>query len=68
VRYVTVSPAYGRDYKNGKEALAAWNEGRDFLINDMSIYGTYVSKREAPAEWEVSIRYNNYRDIVKVKP
>jgi hypothetical protein len=29
----TLTPAYGRDYKSKAEVLAAWNEGKDFILN-----------------------------------
>jgi hypothetical protein len=31
--YITVTPAYGRDYKTAKAAKADWKAGKDFIIN-----------------------------------
>lgn len=30
--YITLTPAYGRDYKTSKAVLSDWNENRDFII------------------------------------
>lgn len=32
---ISVSPAYGRSYKNAREALAAWHEGKDFILHSL---------------------------------
>ena len=32
---LTVSPAYGRDYKSKKAVLVDWNDDKDFTIQDM---------------------------------
>jgi hypothetical protein len=32
---LTVSPAYGRDYKSKKAVLVDWNDNKDFTIQDM---------------------------------
>lgn len=29
--YIEVIPAYGRDYKNQRDALADWNADKDFI-------------------------------------
>lgn len=44
----TVTPAYGRDYKNRAEALAAWVKGDDFINATQHITGggTYMSERD----------------------
>tara|TARA_R110000803_G_scaffold29834_3_gene67785 strand:+ start:339 stop:539 length:201 start_codon:yes stop_codon:yes gene_type:complete len=31
--FMTVTPAYGRDYKTAKQAKSAWVDGFDFIIN-----------------------------------
>ena len=59
----TVIPAYGRDYKTSEAALSDWKEGKDFLIQSIThpYDGMYCSIRD---KIEVSIRFNNLRDIV----
>ena len=66
---VIVKPAYGRDYKNKKEAIAAWAEGKDFIHSTAIIYGggEYTSCRDWPDGQEVEIRYNKLRSLVLLK-
>jgi len=33
---VTVTPAYGRDYKSAKAAKADWQQGKDFILQDIT--------------------------------
>tara|TARA_R110000824_G_scaffold177983_2_gene357523 strand:+ start:1825 stop:2064 length:240 start_codon:yes stop_codon:yes gene_type:complete len=33
-RYVTVTPAHGRDYKSAKAAKADFNANKDFILQD----------------------------------
>lgn len=33
---VTLTPAYGRDYKTKKEFMADFEAGKDFIINTIS--------------------------------
>jgi hypothetical protein len=52
---ITVTPAYGRDYKTEAEARADWNSGKDFSIPG----GGYVNKEDAEKAGitEVRIRF-----------
>jgi hypothetical protein len=56
--YLTLVPAYGRDYKSGKEVQADWDEGKDFRICDMSSPwdGAYVSKRDTAEDHKPSLK------------
>ena len=66
---MTVTPAYGRDYKSGKDAKAAWNSGKDLIVQDItSRYdGKPINKQDADgAGIKIMIRYNSLRGIVKV--
>jgi hypothetical protein len=60
---MTVIPAYGRDYKNAADAMAAWNAGKDFMVADMSSPwdGSYVNKGDYSGR--VKIRYLNKRRL-----
>ncbi len=64
---MTVTPAYGRDYKSKAAALADWDAGKDFII---STTGQSVNKpnvaRYSPGE-EVRIRFNKLRSVVIVQ-
>lgn len=46
--YMTVVPAYGRDYKSKKEVQADWDAGKDFLIQTFGPnHGRYINKQDA---------------------
>jgi hypothetical protein len=59
-------PAYGRDYKTSTEALAAWREGKDFRIMDISspYNRAYCSCRDFTRVESVLIRYNRRANFV----
>jgi len=65
--YVTVSPAYGRDYTSQKAAKADWAAGKDFVIQSIETgaAGRMVSKSEAPASWKIMIRYARMTKVVQ---
>lgn len=68
--YVTVIPAYGRDYKTKKEVIEAWNDGKDFQIVDMFHgNGRYISKRDVIENPSivVNVRYKR-QTLVAVMP
>jgi len=65
-RYASAVPAYSHDYKTQKEVLAAWNEGKDFLILDMFLSG-YVNKDDKPKDMVLNIRYRNRTRVCVVK-
>lgn len=44
---MTLTPAYGRDYKSKKEALKAFNDNKDFEVNDFLFRGgIYTNKAD----------------------
>ncbi len=60
---VTVSPAYGRDYKSKDEAIKDFKDGKDFMceaVEGMPV-GRYCSIRDFPYGTVVSIRYGKLR-------
>ncbi len=64
--YQTVTPAYGRDYKSKKAALADWLAGKDFQRQPQ---GCYISRREAhEAGLAINIRYNKLQHVVALRP
>jgi hypothetical protein len=71
VKYLTLVPAYGRDYKSQKEVKAALDAGKDFKIADMSSPddGRMVGKEEllGLAPIQVNIRYKNLGSICAVR-
>jgi len=69
--YLTLTPAYGRDYKSQKEVKTAWETGADFIIADMfhKDCGRYINLEDAqkggiPA---VCIRFANLRKIAVIE-
>lgn len=59
MKFLTVSPAYGRDYKSARAAKEAWDAGKDFRIESLGRdMGRYVNKDDAPRGARVTIRYN----------
>jgi len=67
--YITVSPAYGRDYKSAKDAQEAWASGLDFILHDLtsSWDGKPCSVRDFPPDTHVNIRYHNLTQITPAK-
>jgi hypothetical protein len=59
--WIEVQPAYGRDYKNQREAVQDWKDNKDFQITEPGIgtgasYGQYVTRGEA-TDLNVTLRY-----------
>lgn len=70
IQYITVAPAYGRDYKSKKEVIQAWNDGLDFQIVDMFHgNGKYISKRDVieNPDLVINVRYKR-QTMVAVMP
>lgn len=66
-RLVSCGPAYGRDYKTADEVIAAWENERDFKIQDLFIRGTYIGINDDGAGLDLKIRYNKLQYFVIVK-
>ena len=66
----TLTPAYGRDYKNKNDVITDFNNDKDFIINDMfSPYnGKYCNKSDIKNTYKsVKIRYNKLQKIIIVR-
>lgn len=67
----TVVPAYGRDYRSKGQAIADWEAGKDFILQDISSPwdGKPINKEDAVKAGyrSVNIRYKNLRQIAVVK-
>ncbi len=68
MKYYELQPAYGRDYKNKAEVVAAFNEGKDF-DGDYSLGFKLVNKPqlEEMKPCTVNLRYKGNRSIAQVK-
>ena len=66
--YLTISPAYGRDYKKASDATKDFVEGKDFIMESLMAGGwTYCSVRDFAPGVVVSVRYAKMRKVVNVK-
>lgn len=67
--FLTLVPAYGRDYKSAKEVQADWDADKDFMIADMSSPddGRYINKQQTKPGDKFNIRYKQLRNVAIVK-
>lgn len=65
--YLTISPTYWRDYKSAGAATKDFLDGKDFVMESVSVGGTYCSVRDFAAGVTVSIRYAEKNRVVNVK-
>jgi hypothetical protein len=61
-----IQPAYGRDYKTGKEAKDAFASGKDF-IGDYQMGFRYMSCRDLKPGDTALVRYRRNTQVVAVK-
>lgn len=69
MKYLTLTPAYGRDYKSKKEAIADFDANKDFVLQTFDGSG-YINKSQILAEFPgatVNIRYKRLTQIAVVK-
>ena len=69
---MTLTPAYGRDYRTAKAAKADWNDNKDFLVADyFSPWdGKPVNREQVdaqPGHSPVILRFNNLTKVTGVK-
>ena len=66
--YLTVVPAYGRDYRTKREVAEAWANGKDFRISDFFSPddGRYVSIRDCPPNTQIHVRYDKLRKVTVI--
>lgn len=64
--YMSATPAYGRDFKNGGEAKANFLSGADWLIHDHR-GSSYASIKDFYSGVIVNLRYDKNRKVLPVK-
>ena len=68
---MTLTPAYGRDYKSQKAVKADWDNNKDFVVNDISSpwNGSYCNQSDLQNAGITSaiIRYDRLAKIMSVK-
>jgi len=59
-----LTPAYGRDYTSAQKAIAAYQSGKDWILNDITSPwdGKPCSCRDFPGE-PVELRYSKLRKL-----
>lgn len=66
--YVTLTPAYGADYRSKTQVQEAWKAGKDFIRQ--CFYGPYdgkpMNREQMTAGEKYSIRYDKLRKTVNV--
>lgn len=68
---ITVTPAYGRDYRSKAAALEDWETDKDFILEDPTSpwYGKPCNKSALESEMpnaSVRIRYNKKTQVALV--
>lgn len=61
---MTVTPAYGRDYKNKAEVLKDWNDEKDFILQPR---GCYINRQQTKKGEMISIRYAKQMKVMVVE-
>lgn len=67
---ITLTPAYGRDYRSAADAKADFDAQKDFVVADMLSpwCGRYATKAELSKDYvEVRIRYAKLTKVTIVK-
>ena len=66
---ITLTPAYGRDYKSAKAVKADWDNNKDFIIADIfhPDSGRYANKADLRGEC-VKIRYQRLTKLIVINP
>ena len=64
--YVTIVPAYGRDYKNKADATKDFLDGKDFQIQHFNYPQTYCSVRDFEKGTKVEVRFKKLQSVVIV--
>ena len=67
MKWVTIVPAYGRDYTSGKAVQKSWDDGEDWLIQDIGMSG-YVNKNDdVPPGIIFHARYRKLERVHEIK-
>jgi len=66
--YLTLVPAYGRDYQSAKAVKADWYAGKDFQIATIGPDdGRYMNKQDARPGDVLNIRYCRLTRILVIR-
>ena len=68
MRYVTLTPAYGRDYKSMAAVKKDWADGKDFYVTDIMAGSSYANKDTAELKGcTLNIRYKKLTQVCVIK-
>jgi len=62
--YLSIVPAYGRDYRSAKAVRADWEAGKDFMD---ACSGRYLNKDDAPKGATLNVRYARLTKVCVIK-
>jgi len=67
--HITLTPAYGRDYKAKGEVLADWRANKDFINATYGdpYEGKPINREQVPPGAVVNIRFKGLRNVVVVR-
>ena len=60
---ITMTPAYGRDYKTAKAAKASWYAGDDWIINDVTNRWDGKPANRSDITETVKLRFDELRKV-----
>lgn len=64
MQYLTMVPAYGRDYKSKAQVKKDWDETKDFQLTTPRYSGRYINKCQLPEDARAEIRYTGLKKVV----
>ena len=65
--HLTLSPAYGRDYKSKKDVIADFEANKDFILHSFDAGDTYINREQINPGSTCNIRYGQMRKVCVVK-
>ncbi len=60
---ITMTPAYGRDYKSAKAAKESWYAGDDWIVNDLTCKWDGKPANSKDVTETVKLRFNNLTKV-----
>lgn len=71
-KYLSATPAYGRDYFSARATREAWDEGKDFQMHTHDGRENYFSRRDekllvAAGVCAINIRYRENRRVLVIE-
>jgi hypothetical protein len=61
---MTLTPAYGRDYKTQASVLADFNANKDFILRHLLERDRPINKEQIPPGTRIQLRYSKLTKVV----